>query len=74
MTDEPINLVLSRLNRLDDKIDRLIDRVSELTTRVGSLETLTAHIHVDMAAQSVRIDHLSSGIEQVERRLQLRDA
>jgi hypothetical protein len=43
MTDEPINLVLNRLNRLDDKIDRLIDRATELIIHVGSLETLVEH-------------------------------
>lgn len=74
MTDESINFVLRCLNRLDDKIDRLIDRVGELTRRVGSLETLVAHIHSDMAAQSVRIDNLSSWLEKVERRLELREA
>jgi hypothetical protein len=55
--------VLSRLDRLDDKIDRPIDRVRELTTRVGSLGTLVAHIHVDLAGQSVRIDQLSNRLE-----------
>ena len=56
MSDEPINLVLTRLDRIDDKLDRLIDRVGELTTRVGSMETPVAHIHGDMAGQSVRLD------------------
>lgn len=74
MSDEPINLVLTRLNRIDDKLDRLMDRVGELTGRIGSLETLVAHIHGDMAAQSVRIDQLGNRLEKVERRLELRDA
>ena len=74
MNDEPINQVLGRLHRMDDKLDRLLDRVGELTTRMSSLEALVAHIHGDMAAQSVRLDQLSNRIEKVERRRELRDA
>jgi len=59
---------------MDDKLDRLLDRVGELTTRMSSLEALVAHIHGDMAAQSVRLDQLSNRIEKVERRRELRDA
>src|SRR5215475_13729363 len=74
MTDEPINLVLARLNRIDDKFDSVLVGISELKQRVGSLETQVAQVHVDLAAISNRIDRMDARLERIEKRLDLVDS
>src|SRR5215471_2848890 len=61
MSQEPDNLVLVYLRRIDGKIDRLTDdvqdlkhRVTSLEGRVASLEGQVASIRGDMAAMSLR--------------------
>ena len=49
MSQEPDNLVLVYLRRIDGKIDRLTDDVQALKHRVTSLEGQVASIRGDMA-------------------------
>ena len=64
MADEPDNLVLVMLRRLDTKMDRLIDDVHELKVRMSSVET-------NLAGVQRRIDRLDDRVERIERRLDL---
>jgi hypothetical protein len=78
MSDQPENLVLVYLRRIDGKIDRLTDDVQDLKHRVTSLEgqvaglrSETASIRADMAAMSLRIDRIETRLDRIERRLDL---
>ena len=55
MNEEPDDLVLVYLRRIDGKIDRLTDDVQDLKRRVTSLEGQVASIHGDMAAVRPRL-------------------
>jgi tetrahydromethanopterin S-methyltransferase subunit G len=74
MADEPINLVLAPLNRLDKKFDSVLTSILELKQRVGSLETQVAQVHVDLAVMSNRIDRIDTRLDRIEKRLDLVDA
>ena len=71
MSEEPDNLVLVYLRRIDGKIDRLTDDVQDLKHRVTSLEGQVASIRGDMAAMSLRIDRIETRLDRIERRLDL---
>jgi uncharacterized coiled-coil DUF342 family protein len=71
MADEPENLVLVYLRRLDEKVDRVLDDLRDIKHRVGSLERQAADIRVDMAAMSTRMDRIDGRLDRMERRLEL---
>ena len=52
MSEEPENLVLVYLRRIDGKIDRLTDDVQDLKHRVTLLEDQVAGARADLAAMS----------------------
>lgn len=74
MSDEPGNLILAYLRRLDEKMDRLALAVADIGRRGTSLESKVALIHGDFAAQSERIDRMELRLERIERRLDSVDA
>ena len=49
MTDEPENLVLVYLRRLDEKVDGLRQEMREIKDRMLSLERQVAGVRVDFA-------------------------
>ena len=71
MSDQPDNLILVYLRRIDDKIDRLAAGQADLSRRVTSLETKVALLHGDFAAQSERIDRIEIRLDRIERRLDI---
>ncbi len=64
MADEPDNLVLVYLRRLDEKVDRLIDDVQDLKVRM-------THVEEGLAGVNRRLDRLEVRVERIERRLDL---
>jgi predicted nucleic acid-binding Zn-ribbon protein len=64
MADEPDNIILVYLRRLDEKVDRLADDMREVKQRLGILEQ-------QYAVLSARIDRLDQRVERIERRLDL---
>jgi hypothetical protein len=54
MADEPENVTLVYLRRLDQKMDRLTEDMGEVKRRLTSLETSVALLHGDFAGQSGR--------------------
>ena len=64
MADEPDNVVLVLLRRLDTKMDRMIDDLHDLKVRVTHLEEGQAGIHR-------RLDRIEDRLDRVERRLDL---
>ena len=67
MVDQPDNLVLVLLRRIDGKVDRLIDDVNDLKARTSAVGENLAGVHR-------RIDRLELGAVRIERRLDLADA
>ena len=74
MADEPENMTLQLLRRMDQrlqgievKIDRLSDDMHDLKVRMASVEEGVVGIHR-------RIDRLEVRVERIERRLELVDA
>lgn len=64
MSDQPDNLVLVFLRRLDSKLDKLAEDMTEVKQRLGQLEGQYASI-------SRRVDSLDFRLERVERRLDI---
>jgi predicted nucleic acid-binding Zn-ribbon protein len=64
MTDEPDNLVLQYLRRIDAKVDRLGDEVRDIKVRLTAVEEAVVGVHR-------RIDRLEMRVERIERRLDL---
>ena len=71
MSDQPENLVLVYLRRIDEKVDRVLEDMRDLKHRVSSLEAQVANVHGDMAAMSLRIDRVGARLDRIERRFDL---
>jgi uncharacterized coiled-coil protein SlyX len=78
MANEPDNIVIVFLRRIDQKIDLLAADVQDLKQRVTSLEGQFAHLqsdiarlHGDFAGQSARMDRIEQRLDRIERRLDL---
>jgi septal ring factor EnvC (AmiA/AmiB activator) len=81
MGDQPENLALIYLRRMDDKIDGLRDDMREVNTRLTSVDLGLAAVRREIAVLaeadahlSARIDRLTDRIERVERRLDIAPA
>jgi hypothetical protein len=66
MADDPDNLVLVYLPRLDEKVDRIGDDVRELKGRMTALEESVVGVQR-------RMDRLDLRLDRVEKRLDLAD-
>ena len=64
MADEPENIMLLLLRRIDEKVDRLVADVQDLKQRMTLVE-------VQLAGQAVRIDRVEARLDRIERRLEL---
>ncbi len=67
MANEPDNLVLAMLRRIDEKIDRIADDVRDLKVRQTATEEALAGVNR-------RLDRLDTRVERIEKRLNLVDA
>lgn len=74
MANEPENLVLAYLRRIDEKVDRLRDDARELKTGLnGVRRDLIALAEAD-ARVELLVDRQGERLDKIERRLDLRDA
>ncbi|RJF67330.1 hypothetical protein [Rhodopseudomonas palustris] len=64
MAEQPDNLVLTYLRRLDGKIDRVLDDVQDLKVRMTAVEE-------GLAGVNRRLDRLEVRVDRIERRLEL---
>ena len=67
MTDQPDNIVLVYLRRIDEKVDRMVDDIRKIKSRLGTLEA-------GYASLSIRLDRLDDRVQRIERRLDLAPA
>jgi len=66
MSDNPDNLVLRYLRRIDEKLDRLIDEIADLKRRIGVLADRMANVER-------RLDRVDVRLDRIERRFDLID-
>ena len=67
MADEPANLVLEILPRMDAKVDRVLEDMHDLKARMTGVETALAGVQR-------RIDRMEDRLDHIERRFELSDA
>ena len=66
MADEPDNLVLQLLRRIDTKLDRVVDDVQDLKVRM-------THVEESLAGVNRRIDRVEARLDRIEKPLDLVD-
>ena len=64
MSEEPENLVLRHLRRIDEKLDRVLDDQTEVKQRLWALEA-------NGASLSRRLDRIDERVARIEKRLDL---
>jgi archaellum component FlaC len=73
MAEEPDNVVLVFLRRIDAKLDRVIDDVGDLKIRMTDVEEKLAKVDLAIAGVNRRIDRVENRLDRIERRLDLID-
>lgn len=71
MTDEPENLTLRYLRKLDEKSDRHDERLNEITAELRSIKTHIAAFMQAELAQDGSIASILTRLDKIERRLDL---
>lgn len=66
MADEPENLVLQMLRKLDAKVDRLADDMTDIKMRM-------THVEENLAGVHRRLDRVDMRLDRIEKRLELVD-
>jgi archaellum component FlaC len=67
MTDEPDNVVLLLLRKIDQRTERMAEDLQDLKVRVTAVEE-------GLAGVNRRLDRLEVRVERIEKRLELSDA
>jgi archaellum component FlaC len=67
MADEPDNIVLAILRKIDQRTERMAEDLQDLKMRVPSVEE-------GLAGVNRRLDRLEHRVERIEKRLELSDA
>jgi tetrahydromethanopterin S-methyltransferase subunit G len=73
MADEPTNIALEHLRRIDRKADDLVGDMRQVILRLGSIERHMAGLNIAEIGQNAEIDRIKERLERVERRLELTD-
>lgn len=80
MTDEPENLVLVYLRRLDAKFDRMLDEFSEIKRRQNDTHSAVLALRRDQVADAetvahveARMDKFGERLARIERRMDIAD-
>ena len=71
MAQEPRDLVLEHLRRIDGKIDLVSERVGRVETRLRAIEGHLVSLLHSESGQNVEIDRINDRLERIERRLEL---
>jgi archaellum component FlaC len=67
MADEPDNIVLVILRKIDQRTERMAEDLHDLKVRVTAVEE-------GLAGVNRRLDRLETRVERIEKRLELSDA
>lgn len=66
MADQPENIILALLRKIDQRTERMAEDLQDLKVRVTSVEE-------GLAGVNRRLDRLEGRIERIEKRLELSD-
>ena len=66
MVDQPDNLVLAMLRKMDSKMDRIVDDLGDLKVRM-------THVEEGLAGVNRRLDRLEVRVDRIDKRLDLVD-
>jgi predicted nuclease with TOPRIM domain len=73
MADEPDNLVLVMLRKLDAKFDRQGEEIRELKARMMAVEDMFAFLVTAVTRIQHSLERLEARVERIEKRLGLID-
>lgn len=69
MSDQPENLILVYLRRIDEKLDRARDDLQDVTRRLTAVELGLASVRREVAVLAEGDAHLGARIDKVTERL-----
>ena len=67
MSDEPDNLILRYLRRLDAKLDRVIDDLRDLSRQVGVPTDRLSNIDVRLERTEIRLGRIERRLDLINR-------
>lgn len=73
MSDEPDNIVLRYLRRIDERLDPVDTSLQNLIARIGSVEGQVSGLSKDFVRLAVPFDQMDDRMKRMERRLDLTD-
>ena len=73
MADEPENMAVAWMRRLDAKFDHMTEEMRELKIRMTAAETAIVAVATSTAGLQRSMDRLNDRVERIERRLDLID-
>lgn len=73
LSDDPADLTLVFLRRIDAKVDRVLEDLRDLPHRTASLERQVADIRTDINHLAHPVDRFDLRLERIERRLAIAD-
>ena len=68
---EPENIVLVYLRRIDEKLDRVMADVHDLKIRMSAVEVAIGQLQVSVGSINQRIDRIEARLDRIERPLDL---
>jgi hypothetical protein len=71
MAEEPDNITLRQLRRMDEKLDRLADTMSDMAVDIRSMKTHMAGFMQNEVVHDTAIASIRDRLSRVERRLDL---
>jgi archaellum component FlaC len=74
MADEPENLTLQLLRRVDQRVQGIEAKIYRLADDVNNLKVRTSGVEEGLAGVNRRLDRLDMRVDRIERRLELADA
>ena len=74
MSDQPENLILIYLRRIDARLERMEEDVRDLKYRMTLVEEGMGRITQSYAGLQLRMDRIENRLDRIERRLDLQDA
>ncbi len=74
MSDQPNNLILVYLRRMDERLERIEGDIQDLKHRVTALEEGQSRMLALYAGLQLRMDRFDERLARIERRLDLAEA
>jgi hypothetical protein len=72
--DQPDNIMLVLLRRLDERTERMAADLGNLKVRMSGLEGDVGHLRIAVAEVNSRLDRIERRVDRIERRLDIVEA